>query len=278
MSAILYDHIQHKLSSDTLIMPSLPDIALRVSSEANNPDSSLDEMAKIISTDPTLVARMIHIANTAGMSGNAEKVTSLKRAVVKIGLNRIKNVTIALVMEQLFVSKTQELRKHFKAAWKMSMEMTCHALAIRALYAERTGDKKSVDEDELALSGVVHNIGVYPIFKEVELQPKYHTDAGIKAALKMNTLLSGMIAERWDFPEDCVRTVREWRKGSNSVNIEQADFLLLASVALKRMDEKVAKQFILKSMNKNIIDKIDFTSSPEYLLKVGTFKTIFNGS
>lgn len=46
---------------------SLPEVALRVNQLANDPDSTADDMAAVITQDPALVVRMLKIANSAIM-------------------------------------------------------------------------------------------------------------------------------------------------------------------------------------------------------------------
>jgi len=43
----------------------IPEISLRVNELANDPDSTADDNAKVISQDPALVVRMLKIANSA---------------------------------------------------------------------------------------------------------------------------------------------------------------------------------------------------------------------
>ena len=44
---------------------SLPEISLRVNELANDPNSTAEDMGKVISQDPALVVRMLKIANSA---------------------------------------------------------------------------------------------------------------------------------------------------------------------------------------------------------------------
>ena len=93
-----------KINNDTLVLPTLPAIALKVRRAADDPDINLNAMADVISQDPSLSARMIKISNSAYL-GSTVKVTSAQQAVTRIGLRQIKNISTALAMEQLFVSK-----------------------------------------------------------------------------------------------------------------------------------------------------------------------------
>ena len=100
-----------KINNDTLVLPTLPAVALKVRRAADNPDINLSAMADVISQDPSLSARMVKISNSVYL-GRSVKVTSIQQAVTRIGLRQIKNIATALAMEQLFVSKNETVKAY----------------------------------------------------------------------------------------------------------------------------------------------------------------------
>ena len=86
--------VEKKINNDTLVLPTLPAIALKVRKAADDPDINLNAMGDVIGQDPSLSARMIKIANSAYM-GRSVKVTSISQAVTRIGLRQIKNISTA---------------------------------------------------------------------------------------------------------------------------------------------------------------------------------------
>ena len=63
-----------KIKNDTLVLPTLPAVALKVRKAADDPDINLNQMGDVIGQDPSLSARMIKIANSAymGRAGHKE--------------------------------------------------------------------------------------------------------------------------------------------------------------------------------------------------------------
>ena len=51
--------IINAIKNDSLVLPTLPEVALRVRDEAENPESNLNSLGKIISSDPALSASII---------------------------------------------------------------------------------------------------------------------------------------------------------------------------------------------------------------------------
>ena len=54
-----------KIRTDTLVLPSLPEIALKIRKMADDPNVNLAKMSDMISHDPALSARIMKIANSA---------------------------------------------------------------------------------------------------------------------------------------------------------------------------------------------------------------------
>lgn len=54
-----------KLKDDALILPTLPEVAMRVQEVVGRPDSSLKQVAEIIGQDAAISARIIKVANSA---------------------------------------------------------------------------------------------------------------------------------------------------------------------------------------------------------------------
>ena len=120
--------LTERINNDTLILPTLPAIALKVRKAADDPDINLHAMADVIAQDPSLSARMIKISNSAYL-GRTVKVSSVGQAVLRIGLRQIKNISTALAMGQLFVSKNQLVSDYMKREWDKTIDIVANAMA-----------------------------------------------------------------------------------------------------------------------------------------------------
>ena len=72
----------------------LPKAYLRVQELVNDPDSSLDDVTKVIVNDTALTSRILRIANSAYMA-LAAKVETVNRAVQVLGLNQVHDLALA---------------------------------------------------------------------------------------------------------------------------------------------------------------------------------------
>ena len=199
-----------KIKNDTLVLPTLPAVALKVRKAADDPDINLQDMGEVIGQDPSLSARMIKISNSAYM-GRAVKVTSISQAVTRIGLRQIKNIATALAMEQLFVSKNELVGEYMKKEWANTVEVVANSMAALQMYTART-KKRDFTIDTMTLMALIHSIGVLPILTEAErhtevfASPSFLNDAIDKLAPKVG----GSIMRNWEFGEDFVVVAERW--------------------------------------------------------------------
>ena len=203
--------LTEKINNDSLILPTLPAIALKVRKAADDPEINLNAMADVIAQDPSLSARMIKISNSAFM-GRTVKVSSVGQAVTRIGLRQIKNIATALAMEQLFVSKNELVAEYLKREWEKTVEIVANSMAALQCYVART-KKRELALDAATLAALVSKIGVLPILTEAErhaevfANPTFLEDAIDK--------LSGPIGEKimkaWGFADEFTVVAASWK-------------------------------------------------------------------
>ncbi len=200
-----------KINNDTLVLPTLPAIALKVRKAADDPDINLNAMGEVIGQDPSLSARMIKIANSAYM-GRSVKVTSISQAVTRIGLRQIKNISTALAMEQLFVSKNDVVARYLQQEWANTVNIVASAMAVLQLYIART-KKREMSMDTMTLAALVHNIGVLPILTEAERHPEVFANPSfLEVAIdKLAGRIGASIMREWGFGDNFVNISKNWK-------------------------------------------------------------------
>lgn len=130
----------------------LPEIAARVLRLAEDPDVTMGRMAEVISTAPELSARILRIVNSA-FYGFPGEVRSIERAAVLMGLESIKNVTIAASLTRAFQGRPLSRSFSPRDLWTHSLAV---AAATRLVALEI--DRRLAEEAFLA--GLLHDIGL----------------------------------------------------------------------------------------------------------------------
>ncbi|MCY7296054.1 HDOD domain-containing protein [Alteromonas sp. a30] len=265
-----------KINNDTLVLPTLPDIVLKVRRTADDPNVSLNQMAEVISLDPSLSARMMRIANSAFL-GRAIKAESMLQAVNRIGLDQIKNIATALALEQLYVSKNDVIKAYLEQVWKRNIAVMSHSIAVFHYFSKYHKGSK-LDLDVMTLCALLHNIGVLPILTEAERSPKdYATPDFLNTAIqKLSGRIGLSIVRAWHLGSDFEQVVLGWRDlNLQSTQPNYTDFIRLGAVAAGYFKSHQGK-VIETAMKKNIIRDIEVFEETEYLDALQLVKEAFD--
>lgn len=212
------------IKSDQLVLPTLPEVALRVRTEAEDPESSLNSLGKVISNDPALSARVIKVANSAFFRTSRE-ISDLKMALMRLGMEYTVNLSIGLAMEQMFQATSSIVDKRMREIWQRSSEIAgiCHVLC-----SHRT----DLQADQAMLAGLTHKIGALPILTYAEehsslLKDAFSLDAVIKS---LAPAIGSVILKKWDFPQELLNVPTAHLQFKR--DIPQADYADIVTVAM----------------------------------------------
>lgn len=132
-------------------LPTLPHILLRLFEACNRDSVDLDEIAAIVSKDPSLSAKILKLVNSAYF-GLSQKVRSVNQAVVLLGTSGIKNMAICACVHEAFPRLKKNGLFNLKEFWWHSLR--CAFLAKNIASGTKTGQT-----DEAFVSGLLHDIG-----------------------------------------------------------------------------------------------------------------------
>src|SRR5690554_910989 len=187
----------------------LPEVTLKIIQLVEDPESTAQDLNRIISNDPALGARILKVVNSAfyGLPG---QIGSINRAIVLLGLNAVKNIAIAASLAKLF--RGGELCPQFNAK-----DLWLHSIAT-AVGAKLVADKIKLGlPDEAFLGGLLHDIGVV-VEMQYDRQKLIDVIAGLnidkdgvpqKDMLELEEKIFGAthqdfgqaLCEKWKFPK-----------------------------------------------------------------------------
>jgi len=216
--------IVESIKSDALVLPTLPEVALRVRQEAEDPDSSLNSLGKLISNDPALSARVIKVANSAFFRTSKE-ISDLKMALMRLGMEYTANLAIGLAMEQMFQATSNIIDKRMRDIWQRSSEIAgiCHVLCSH---------RSHLKADQAMLAGLTYKIGALPVLTYAEEHPSLLNDSFTLDAV-INSLypaIGGVILKKWDFPLELQNVPTDHLQFNR--DIPRADYADIVTVAM----------------------------------------------
>lgn len=131
---------------------SLPQSLAAVLKIINNPKSGPDDIARVISQDVSLTARLLRMVNSA-QYGRNRKVTKISEAVVVMGLNSIKMLALSSSVFNLGPDKPLCETIDIQRIWRHLIETAVNARSI----AEEI---KFPEPEEAFVTGILHDVGI----------------------------------------------------------------------------------------------------------------------
>jgi len=187
-----------------LELPTLPEVALRIGETIDDPDASAAQIAKIISIDAALSARLLQAANSPLFRGR-DPVSNIKAAITRLGAKQVKTLINSLVIEQVFQSTGPAvINTMMKQLWLHSMQVA----AISYVFAERF---TKLQPDIAMLAGLIHDIGALPIVSYASKHPELVQDSEMLSSVadKLHTQIGKLVLEGWNFPPELVAVAAE---------------------------------------------------------------------
>ncbi len=145
-------HVVEAAVKEISHIATLPEVTVKIIELVEDPNSTAQDLHKIISNDPALCSRILKVVNSAfyGLPG---QIGSINRAIVLLGLNAVKNIAIAASLSKLY--RGGQLAPEFSAK-----DLWVHSISTAAAAKLIADAMKLGLPDEAFLGGLIHDIGV----------------------------------------------------------------------------------------------------------------------
>lgn len=215
----MLDDIKH----NRLKLPILPEVAFKVREAVNNTNAAASMIAKAVSSDASIAARLLQVANSPLYRGT-NAISNLQSAIARLGPPLVRNLVTSLILKQLFQTKSAALKQRMQTLW----EHSTHVAAISHILASKFTRLKP---DEAMLAGLIHDIGALPILVKAESFPELTQDMNQLEDIieKLHASIGRLILEAWKFPPELVAVAAE-HEDLNRVSNE-VDYTDIVTVA-----------------------------------------------
>jgi len=213
------------LENDNLVLPTLPEVAIKVRDTLEDESMGLADVAKIVTTDTALSARLIQIANSPLLRASRE-IESVEAAITRMGANMVRNLVTSIVMEQMFQATSDATDKRLRQVWEHSSEVAAISHALASQFTK-------LPSDQALLAGLVHDIGALPILSRAEDVPELIEDEALldNIIAKTHTQIGEAILRKWNFPDELIAVVAEHENLTrNSAQTDLVDVVMVANL------------------------------------------------
>ena len=201
--------MNHEL--ETLIMtasdlPTIPVVATKVMQLIESEGVSAEELARVVSADPAVAARVLKISNSS-FYGCQRQIQTLSHAIMMLGYNTLRSLVVAASVKQVY--------KPYGLTEKMLWEHSFGAGLAARLIANKT---RLVNEEEAFLGGLFHDIGkiIMNFFDSQQFQKVmekcYNEQISFLEAEQQvysytHAEVGGLVIKKWNFPEMLMKAV-----------------------------------------------------------------------
>ena len=218
--------IYEDLNSGHLLLPSLPEVAVKIGEAVNDEDTDARQIAGLIETDPVIALKIVKAANSARYGG-VSQVATVTEAVARLGMQNTRILVVTFALRELFRTPSRQLEARMLALWEHSR----HVGALAQVLADRVG---AFNSHEALLAGLVHDIGCLAVVGYARDFPDVAQNAvALESSIRtLRSQLSGMILSTWQMPVELVTAAKEaenWYR-DHSGPADYADLIVVAQL------------------------------------------------
>ncbi len=197
-----------RIAEGILDLPTLPTVVAKIVELVDNPRTNASTLARLISTDPALTARMLKLANSA-YYGFPRRIGTINLAIVVLGFNTVRDLAVsASLVERISFSRDGGMMSDF---WEHSI-----GTAIAARMVLRQIHHRSVGEAFVA--GLLHDIGRLVVARylpgesravEERLEESDHPLWVIEHEVlgMSHSEVGGLLCRRWNIPDSICEAI-----------------------------------------------------------------------
>lgn len=206
MAQSVVDVVQH-----LTVLPPFSQVTAKLLAMIDDDTVSIDELNAVVSADPSLAAKVIHLSNSPFYMVS-RPVESVREALIILGVNSIKNIVAGISIQQ-GLAAVQPRTDVFNMIdfWKHS-----YATAIIAKKMGSQVDRKL--SETLYLAGLVHDVGklimayYWPeVWKSIVhtllISHELYCDVEARMFPQTHSEIAGELFRNWRFPSSITQLV-----------------------------------------------------------------------
>ncbi|WP_028456618.1 HDOD domain-containing protein [Chitinilyticum litopenaei] len=240
-------------------LPSVPKVVQELIASFDRDDTDIDDVARKVSHDQVITAKVLRMANSARISGG-NPVKTIDDAVVRLGFDALRVLVVASGISSMQVPNDTFNRQAF---WRHSFEVanTCKWLAKHA----------GLDGNQAYTCGLLANIGellIHVAFPGQSLKIDRLVESGADR-IQLESMELGLdltqvgeeLAKRWQFPADIQRAIRQQRNPTAHTPFEPyAGLIALAELLVHLFTHQASPEQVADTLPANILQMLNINA------------------
>ncbi len=215
------------IEKNTIVLPTLPEVALKVRDAAEQEFTTAKDLADIITTDAAISARLLQVANSPLYRARTP-IENVQMAVARLGNKLVKSLVTTLAMKQIYQATTDFMEKKLRKVWEDSVQVA----AVSKVLAQAV---PQLENEQAMLAGLIHNIGILPVLTMAESQSDWSGNEKYLEELvdSLYPEIGTLILRDWQFP-DSISAVPEGHRDlqRKPAEVDYADIVMVSRIQL----------------------------------------------
>ena len=217
--------LRSDIQQNKIKLPTLPALSLEALLVVNDAGSCMADVARIITKDTSMAARLVRYANSPLYRGTSS-VASVKTAITRIGMDAVRHAILSLAMRDVFTTGIKSIQVRMETLWQHSVVVASKSALLAEYFPH-------LNRDEAMLAGLIHDVGAIPIL----IKAKDH-QLLLDDEKKLDKLVSALhmsvgkfMLSFWNFDPAMIDVAASHDKLDRVPPAEQVDYLDIVQVA-----------------------------------------------
>jgi HD-like signal output (HDOD) protein len=226
------NEFQQTLDKKLADLPPLPTVVTKIMETVNDPNTSAEDLNRLISLDQGLSSKVLRIVNSA-YYGFPKRISTLTHAVVILGYNTVRNLVLGVSAFGMLGGKGHAAGLDRGKFWSHSIAAAVASSAV----AKAKKPKNRAVLEEAFIAGLLHDFGklfldcYFPVQYAVTLAYAQKQNIPLIEAEKTvlgidHAFVGKRVGEQWNFPASLVASL-----GQHHYPMETSEHFESAAVA-----------------------------------------------
>jgi len=141
------------LNRDDFDLPGYPVVVIELQRLLSDEDTSVQDIVKLINSEPALAARLVKLANSAAFNATNREICEPRAAITQLGFNIVRSTATEFAMKQM---KQQDW---LKPVIPQLEQINRRSIGVAAIAAGVSIGVDTVRSDEALAAGLFHQVG-----------------------------------------------------------------------------------------------------------------------
>jgi len=227
--------IKKVLKKDDKELPGFAQVMAKMLTVCNDPNASIDDVAKLVETDPGITAKVLGIVNSSFFSLRS-RVSAISEAVLFLGIDEIKKICFGVTFFEKMVKSGQKRQFDRTFFWR-------HCLCVASLSQAIAYEIGYPNPEDAYTAGLLHDVGRIILDRSgrvnyADFYKKASSCTGLLIESERDFIgighddLGAYYGHRWGFPQKLCLAIQYHHRRFSHLDLCKEDMQFISIVCL----------------------------------------------